>query len=273
MKARNLENNLTFIMWALVLVGLVAGLAVIFLYIYRFGGQWSENQQVWGHFGDYVGGLLGPIFALLALIALLITLRLQSKELRVSSEELRNSAQALAEQSRSLNVQNFENRFFNMLSLHHQIVDAMDLRSNGKITAEGRDCLRVFYRRLRSGLNEVARGDHLSHLDGVCEVYERFYTKNGHELGHYFRNIYRILKYIDESGVENKKDYAGILRAQLSNHELALIFYNGVTHHGVKMKPLATKYALFENMELSVLRVKAEDVKLYDEEAFGDQSV
>ncbi|MBK8344630.1 MAG: hypothetical protein IPL12_15845 [Bacteroidetes bacterium] len=43
-------------------------------------------------------------------------------------------------------------------------------------------------------------------------------------MGHYFRNLYHIIKYIDNSNIENKRTYTNFVRAQLSSHELALIF-------------------------------------------------
>jgi uncharacterized membrane protein len=270
-----LEKHLSLIMWCLAIVGLAITGVVLFIYRSTFGSDLSRSHTDWAEFGDYVGGALGPIFALLALIALLITMRLQSKELALSSKELRNSAVALADQSKSLLLQNFETRFFNMLSLHHQIVSEMDLRAKGEasqVVAKGRDCLRTFYNRLMKGLESAARGDHENYEEGVAFEYDLFYEDNGHELGHYFRNIYRILKFIDESDVADKKDYSGILRAQLSNHELALLFYNGLTRHGEKLKPLAIKYALFENLEFGLLASRAADLRLYDMEAFGDRA-
>ncbi|MBT9250399.1 putative phage abortive infection protein [Bacillus halotolerans] len=66
------------------------------------------------------------------------------------------------------------------------------------------------------------------------KVYETIYRRNEKVIGHYFRNLYRIVKFIeeqrfDEDIVENEKEkrnYRGILRAQLSSIELLMIFYN-----------------------------------------------
>ena len=272
MEGTLVERHLGKIMIGLGTLGFVVGGIVLFHYWRMFGDSLSKDQAIWGQFGDYVGGILGSVFALLALVALLLTLRLQSRELRLSSEELKNSARALAEQSQSLSLQNFENRFFNMLSLHHQIVNGMDLRKGGVVTASGRDCLKIFYDRLKTAFESALRGDSIDYRKGLEDGYENFYQKHSHELGHYFRYIYRILKFIDESQVSNKREYSGILRAQLSNPELALLFYNGITWRGSKLKPLAEKYALFENLELKLLVRLSEDSKFYDMAAFGDQA-
>lgn len=62
-----------------------------------------------------------------------------------------------------------------------------------------------------------------------------------------------------------------MLRAQLSNQELALILYNGFTRHGEKLEPLLEKYAMFENVSPSVLVSVPQDLRLYKASAFGDQ--
>ena len=79
---------------------LLAGLAIAFAvlplvaYIGMFGAKWSQSHDVWGQFGDFFGGFLNPIFALLAFVAVIYNLQLQSKQLEVAREEFRASAEA-----------------------------------------------------------------------------------------------------------------------------------------------------------------------------------
>ena len=253
------------VIYAIAIFGLLAAFVVVFLYVSTFGTNRLPDHILWAQFGDYIGGTLGAAFAFLALMALLITFHVQYGELR-------NSTHALSQQSKSLELQNFENRLFNMLSLHHTIINGMDLRRKGNVTVQGRDCMNVFYCRLKKKLQKVEQVESSSYPEKVISGYYAFYAKNGHELSHYFRHLYRILKFIHNSAISDKKDYSGILRAQLSNSELALLFYNGLTHHGEKLKPLAETYALFENMEPSVLNKQKRDVDLYNIQAFGDQA-
>ncbi|MCE9664818.1 putative phage abortive infection protein [Halomonas sp. M5N1S17] len=263
-------RNLGAVLLGIGVIALIVGGITVILYRQQFGGSLSGEHAQWAEFGDYVGGVVGSIFAFFGLIALLLTLWIQSRELRVSSAELRRSAEALSEQNKSIKLQSFENRFFNMISLHHEIVNGIDLRVKGEVKSSGRDCLRVFYERLVKEFAPALRGDNLNYKDGLLSGYANFYEKHAHELGHYFRNIYRILKFIEESDVPRKSEYSGILRAQLSNPELALLFYNGITVRGDKLKPLAEKYALFENLEPKQLARKDEDFKFYEAEAFGE---
>jgi hypothetical protein len=71
-------------------------------------------------------------------------------------------------------------------------------------------------------------------------------------LGHYFRHVYHIVKYIDDKKEltnDEKKIYGDILRAQLSDIEMALLFYNSLTEQGKKMREYIIKYRLIHNID------------------------
>ncbi|WP_408894665.1 putative phage abortive infection protein [Paenibacillus taichungensis] len=66
------------------------------------------------------------------------------------------------------------------------------------------------------------------------QAYEAVYNKNENLIGHYYRNLYRIIRLIqdeefdviEDKNEKEKKKYRGILRAQLSSYELMMLFYN-----------------------------------------------
>lgn len=95
-------------LFLLVPAGFILLAVVVGLYFFQFFGPLSDDGSSWGEFGDYVGGVLNPVFGFLALIALLWTIALQSKELRHSTQELKHSADALHAQNETLKIQNFE---------------------------------------------------------------------------------------------------------------------------------------------------------------------
>lgn len=54
---------------------------------------------------------------------------------------------------------------------------------------------------------------------------------------------------MDDSDIENKKMYVNIIQSQLSNSELYILFYNGISRYGKKkMFPLLEKYGVIENV-------------------------
>lgn len=261
----------------IIILAVLAGIIVLSFYFYNFTGGLSDEQANWGAFGDYIGGALNPIFSFFALIAILLTIVVQSRELNLSTIELTKSAEALKEQSKTLTTQNFENTFFQMIRLHNDIVNGIDLRDNkGNVTTQGRDCFKVFYERRFSRKYNIKYNEQLgaSILDIVQTSYQGFFNENQGEIGHYFRNLYTIIRYIDDSTVSDKKKYIRIIRAQLSSYEIALLFYNSLHSVGNKrFKPLIEKYELLENMDLGMLKNPSDHIPLYKSKAYGDQDL
>lgn len=75
---------------ALVAVFLV-GLIVI-AYVATFGSIPIPEQGKWGEFGDYFGGLLNPLFSMLAFLALLWSITIQAKEFERTADRLSDQA-------------------------------------------------------------------------------------------------------------------------------------------------------------------------------------
>jgi Putative phage abortive infection protein len=110
----------------------------------------------------------------------------------------------------------------------------------------------------------------LSELEKIEAAYQSFYVSHQSEVGHYFRNLYHIVRFVDEAAVEQKSSYIKILRAQLSSQELLLLFYNGLSTLGrERFKPLIEKYALLEQLPKRQLFEPTHE-RLYAATAFTD---
>lgn len=81
------KTNIRFFALLLALASISLVIAVSF-YIHHFGPDISSDQEVWGQFGDYLGGTLNPIFGFLTLIAIISTLAIQTRQLEVSIKQL-----------------------------------------------------------------------------------------------------------------------------------------------------------------------------------------
>lgn len=262
--ATQLHARLKYLAYAGASVAVVA----LGLYLFKFRGPLSDDPTRWGAFGDFVGGVLNPVFGFLALIALLATFALQVRELKISAKELRNSANALLAQNETLAKQSFEATFFQLLRLHNDIVNSIDLTSTDHGTTRGRDCFKVFMKRLDTLLNQAgARAD----FEAFLRTYDDFYIQHQHELGHYFRLLYNIVKLVNSTPGLDKRFYTNLIRAQLSSAELMLVFYNCLSNWGAeKFKPLVEEYALLKTIPRTSLPDKVLMSK-YSPAAFGGE--
>lgn len=73
---------------ALLLIGLVVN-----AYVEMFGSSLIADQSKWGAFGDYFGGLLNPLFSMLAFLALLWSITVQAAEFERTADRLSEQAQ------------------------------------------------------------------------------------------------------------------------------------------------------------------------------------
>lgn len=164
----------------------------------------------------------------------------------------------------------FENVFFNMTNTLNNIIEGLEFNIQDVQDIDD-DSLRRYYHNGRvDSSGDSNQGDSRSLNVQGRKVFECWWgvfvnkARNGTErlvifkdlmkgsLDHYFRYLYRILVYIDQSKLiseEEKYDYAAILRAQLSEYELLILFFNGLSNDGKhKAKPLFEKYSLFNNI-------------------------
>jgi hypothetical protein len=105
---------------------------------------------------------------------------------------------------------------------------------------------------------------------------DSYYPFNGHQsrLGHYFRHLFQTIKYIDDQNFLTPKDkyfYAKTLRAQLSNHELAIFFYNSISILGKEWSnygktDLIKKYQLIKNLPLQNFTYEINPEDFYEQD-------
>ncbi len=215
----------------------------------------EHNER--GAFGDMFGAV-NALFSGLAFAGIIISILLQNKELKLQREELeqtrdelKGQKEQLQNQNLTMNRQRFENTFFQLLRNHRDIVNSMDIRRKTEVISAGSDCFKTFYSEF------LSRTGPTSDIESVLGAYLEFYWKRQQDLGHYFRNLYHVVRFIDDSkDIDNEERflYSRLLRALLSSNELVLLFYNGLSKFGRdSFKPLIEKYSLLKNMEDSLL--------------------
>jgi hypothetical protein len=96
------SSKFIFLVGALLFIGLFWFIYVTNLYFNQFGSfNKSNDQAIWGQFGDYLGGIANPFFGFLTFMAISFSLILQNIELKLTREEIARSAeiQKLSEQA------------------------------------------------------------------------------------------------------------------------------------------------------------------------------
>lgn len=225
-----------------------------------------------GTFGDTFGAV-NALFSGLAFAGLIATLlyqkeelKLQREELQQTREELKGQREEFEEQNKTLKRQRFENTFFNMLSLQQEITNNLLLQCKifqenveRDVTYKGREAFKGIFEDAvfeyegiisitNTGLKYILKNNW---LDGYTKI------PATNRFDHYFRHLYRIFKYIDTTDLIDQNEryqYACIVRSQLSDYELIMLFFNCLSDNGKeKFKPLIEKYAILKNIRHDLL--------------------
>lgn len=227
-----------------------------------------------GQIGDTIGGIMGPFVAMIAAYLTFLAFWIQK--------------QANDAQRQDIKMERFNSNFYNLLSIHEQITDSLECKTNivlgmmeGKSEMiKGRSVFQYTYEhrpeRFNNGLLYGMKGRmRIWGMDGFMK------SDLPSNFDHYFRNMYRIVKYVDETDVfdylpqeekdRKKYEYVAIMRSTLSRYELVWLFYNTLSEYGrAKFKPLVEKYALLNNIRAELL-VRQDDVYQFEVHAFGKE--
>lgn len=267
---------------------------VVVLYLLNLSLVLFVDDPSWrGTFGDQFGAV-NALFSGLAFAGLIFTiilqrrdlelqrneLKLQRQELTLSRKEMEDQTAEFEKQNETLRIQRFENTFFNMLSQFQEVVNNLSVpaRLNGEnVELEGREVFPVLFNSATVYV-DIPKGEKTRQafygmgyaLEGLgLEGYMQSEVPT--QFDHYFRLLYRILKFVKTSPLitqfEDEYEYTSILRATLSRYELVWLYYNGLTYGKNKLKPLIERYAMLKNLRNDLL-VQGIDVGHYAESAY-----
>lgn len=282
-----LEKNIVLLMFGGVLLLFLLNFSLVFI---------IDDKEIRGTFGDQFGAV-NALFSGLAFAGLIYTIILQRRDLKLQRQDLKLQRDELAltrkemeeqtaefeKQNETLRIQRFENTFFQMLHLHHEIVNGISfqyedvcpapesdeiIRNDAEV--HGRDAFRVEFYHTFGAYTDFETA---SLYDDIKEKGIDGYNKSQVPVGydHYFRNLYRIIKFTDETGLigdEDKKGYIDLLRAQLSPYELLWLYYNGLSEGKDRMKQYIEDYSLLNNFRKDLIVKTDKYVGEYDDKAF-----
>lgn len=196
-------------------------------------------------------------------------LALQRKELELTRGEVRSQKEQLEAQNLTLKQQRFENTFFSLLNVFIGLIDSMEVTDARGASFRSKDCFTLLYHNFQTEYAKIQHDSQSADSQALCiAAYNQFANYRQMIVGHYFQTLYIIVKFIDESHVNNKQTYVNVVKAQLSSSELNLLFYYCLGNYGsIKFKPYVEQFGLLENMMPSDL-IRQDHKSLYKESAF-----
>lgn len=260
---KNKTFTLDFFVYLLIFIAII-GIICYFPVWFTEPGKLDFRNT--GQIGDTIGGIMGPFVAIAASILTFLAFWVQFK--------------ANEQQRKDIALERFESNLFELIHIQQDITNNLIFvekkGNNNKVQAQGRDVFQYVY----EDYNFSFGGLYYDNTPTIIGVKTLMQYQNVNQytdlkklgcLDHYFRHLYRVFKYINDSDVIDSKDkykYACMVRASLSQYELIMLFYNCLSSNGnEKFKPLIETYAIFNNIRVELL-AKQEHKNLYKEKAY-----
>ena len=280
-----MKKNIVWVMFGGVIILFLLNFSMVFFVP-------GENTR--GTFGDQFGAV-NALFSGLAFTGLIYTIILQRRDLEIQRHDLKLQREEIAlnrkemeeqtaefeKQNETLKIQRFENTFFNMLSQFQEVVNSLtaSYKSRGEeIVVGGREVFKAGFEDMSVFVAIPDGNRELRRYKGIqgtlksegLEGYVKADVPSNFD--HYFRLLYRILKFVKDTPLitefDDEYEYTSMLRAVLSRYELAWLYYNGLSEYGCeKLKPLIERYAMLKNLRDDLL-VKDIDVGTYAASAY-----
>jgi uncharacterized protein YacL (UPF0231 family) len=158
----------------------------------------------------------------LAFLVLIITIFIQKDELKLQREELKGQKEQLEKQNKLYETQFFETTFFNMINLHHKIIDSLS-----KENLSGRQ---VLNKEITTLINKHYNNKTIEFKESSPIIY----------------NLFNIFRFLDQKGSSIEiSSYIEIAKSQLTKLEFILLKIVSIYQISTKSGKLGNKYALF----------------------------
>lgn len=298
-----MEKNSRIIRW---IIGVfIGGMGIIILTLVGYSKSGMLNlcndidKETIASFGAFIGGFVGVIFSVGTALLVYITYKSQREHLERQTEHI-NATEWNSK------IQRFEDKFFRLLAIHESIKKDIELNSSDLYTGLNGQAISTYdypkvfteiandferfydspleYPHIQFNVNNDDYHvddipDRGQYEDRIKYKYKFFFRHYEDVLGHYFRNVYHILKFIDkesemlkQEAIANdieeihklRKFYIDIFRSQLTASERVMIFYNSFSFEKTKKKLIKSR--LLEDIKANL--INSEHSTLYPEGYF-----
>lgn len=203
--------------------------------------------------GDFLGGTIGIVLTFISTIFLFLTFKFQQSQYKETKDDAFRAR--------------FEGTFFNMLSMYYNVrgeADKQILQSSkigSKNLKEFYQGYQTFYKKEMLESRDFADAMKLLEKDDILEtqyktavydlgnLYDKYIQKQGCCAGFYFRYVHNLIAFVLTHWKDQYNDihtYLNFIQAQMTDDELALVFYDCISNKGQDKK---REYTFKENLD------------------------
>lgn len=239
-----------------------------------------------GQIGDTIGGIMNPFISLVVAGLTFLAFNMQYQANKGLEKQLK-------EQQIQFKKSQIENQFYEMLKLHKENLNSLitkvqqnhksiklndtnalsiiiselkgayDLALSNFVEKDSKTCFNEAYDVLYSGYFDTDKRKHpfFSSIFNLKGFSPTFFNGYASEFSRYYRHLFQMVKFIVNQDqyltYEEQRNFLRLLRAQLSNEEQVLLFYNWYSCFGKQWENeenrFFTDYRMIHNIHQNII--------------------
>ncbi|WP_161890710.1 putative phage abortive infection protein [Pontibacter russatus] len=187
----------------------------------------DREGGVFGEYGEFIGGIVGSLWALAGVFLFFATLTYQKREFELQRHEL-HKTQKIYQQ------QNFSTLYISFISKHNDIIDSLTAYDINKSAWKGTNFFVFFQEKVLTSFVQKVRSLGPAERTGenLRSIFEDYFTYHftfyQNSLGPYLKNLSVLFKLIQRYRSETEDEgeyYSFITKASFTQSELFLIYH------------------------------------------------
>ncbi|RIJ41918.1 hypothetical protein [Pontibacter oryzae] len=211
----------------------------------------ANREGVLGQFGEFIGGIVGSLWALAGVFLFFATLTYQKREFELQRFELHKTQKIFQQQ-------NFSTLYISFIQKHNDIIDGLTAYDINESTWSGSNffvffqekVLTSFVQKVRSLEPQDKTQPYLLHLFQDYFTYHFTFYQNS--LNPYLKNLSVLFKLIQKYRTEAQDQgeyYSFITKANFTQSELFLIYHIAQFNLLKEFNTINNVFDVFEDME------------------------
>lgn len=210
----------------------------------------ADREGVFGQYGEFIGGIVGSLWALAGVFLFFATLTYQKREFELQRFELHKTQKIFQQQ-------NFSTLYISFIQKHNDIIDALTAYDINESAWRGSNffvffqekVLTSFVQKVRAMEPEEKSAQKLEHLFEEYFTYHFSFYQNS--LNPYLKNLSVLFKLIQKYRTEAQDEgeyYSFITKASFTQSELFLIYHVAQFNLLQEFNAFDNAFDVFEDM-------------------------
>lgn len=229
----------------------------------------SERKgDVFGEFGEFIGGIVGSLWALAGVFLFFATLTYQKREFELQRFELHKSQKIFQQQ-------NFSTLFISFINKHNDIIDHLEAHDINNSVWTGTNFFVFFQEKVMSSFIQKVRSlEPQQKADAQLQkLFKEYFTYHfsfyQNSLDPYLKNLSVLFKLIQRYRADTQDQgeyYSFITKASFTQSELFLIYHVSLFNLLKEFSSISNAFEMFEDIveEYKVDNIVRKEIEQHD---------